>query len=87
MAAAITIDHWTAQLLAHLTGPAVIPLVGKKVRFHERYRPPQVRWGAFGVIVGVEARRTTLGHEFWVRARFGEFITPWIEEWRVEPVS
>jgi hypothetical protein len=61
--------------------------VGTKVRFHEPYRPPQVRWGATGVIVDAEERPTPLGPESWVRARFGDFITAWIEEWRVEPVS
>jgi hypothetical protein len=66
-------------------GPMDI-LVGTKVRFHEPYRPPQVRWGMVGVIVDLEMRRTTLGQEAWVRARFGDFITPWIEEWQLEPV-
>jgi hypothetical protein len=66
---------------------AMILFVGKKVRFHELYRPEQVRWGAIGVIVDVEERPTTIGPESWVRARFGDFITPWIEEWRVDPVS
>jgi hypothetical protein len=61
-------------------------LVGNRVRFHEAYRPAQVRWGAIGVIVNVEERRTTLGHESFVRARFGDFITPWIEQWQLEPV-
>jgi hypothetical protein len=58
--------------------------VGTKVRFHEPYRPPVVRWGMVGVIVNVEMRRTVLGHESWVRARFGDFNTPWIEEWQLE---
>jgi hypothetical protein len=39
------------------------------------------------VIVDVEQRRTPLGHESWVRARFDDFITPWIEEWQLERVS
>jgi hypothetical protein len=65
----------------------MILLVGKKVRFHEPYRTPQVRWGTIGIIVDVEERPTALGRESWVRARFGDFITPWIEEWRLEPVS
>jgi hypothetical protein len=42
---------------------------------------------AIGVIVDTEERRTKLGHQSWVRARFGDFITPWIEEWQLEPVS
>jgi hypothetical protein len=61
-------------------------LVGTKVRFYEPYRPSQVRWGVVGVIVDVEMRRTMLGHEPWVRARFGDFITPWIEAWQLERV-
>jgi hypothetical protein len=62
--------RWTAQLLACLIGPAMIPL--KKVRFYEPHRPPQVRWGAIGVIVDMEER----GTETRVRARFGDFMSP-----------
>jgi hypothetical protein len=58
-------------------------LVGTKVRFNEPHRPPQVRWGKIGVIVDMEARRTTFGAELYVRARFGDFITPWIEAWKL----
>jgi hypothetical protein len=53
-------------------------LVGTKVRFNEPYRPSQVRWAAIGVIVDMEERRTTFGPASFVRARFGDFITPWI---------
>jgi hypothetical protein len=77
----------TAQLLARLTAPAMTMRVGTRVRFYEPYRPPQVRWGTTDVIVDTEERRTPHGHESWVRARFGAFITPWIEEWRLEGVS
>ena len=61
-------------------------LVGTKVQFSEFYRPPQVRSGAIGVIVDTEERRTTFGLEFYVRARFGDFITPWIEAWKLTRV-
>jgi hypothetical protein len=61
----------------------MIPLIGKKVRFYEPYRAPQVRWGAIGVIVDMEEK----GTETWVRARFGDFISPWIETWQLEQVS
>jgi hypothetical protein len=61
--------------------------VGTRVRFYEPYRPPRVRPGATGVIINIEERPTPLGHESWVRARFGNFITPWIEDWRLEPVD
>jgi hypothetical protein len=64
----------------------MVPLVGQRVRFYEPYRPSQVRWGGIGTIVDV-VRRTTLGHESWVRARFGDFLTTWIEEWQLERVS
>jgi hypothetical protein len=59
-------------------------VVGTMVRFIEPHRPPQVRWGQIGIIVGAEERRTTFGSEVFVRARFGDFITPWIEAWRLE---
>jgi hypothetical protein len=79
--------RWIAQLLACLVPLAMIPLRGSKVRFYERYRPPQVRRGAVGVIVDMEERPTSLGPESWVRARFGDFITPWIEAWQLEWLS
>jgi hypothetical protein len=59
---------------------------GTKVRFSEFYRPSQVPWGAIGVIVDTEERRATFGPEFFVRARFGDFITPWIEAWKLTRV-
>jgi hypothetical protein len=62
-------------------------LVGNRVRFHEPYWPPQVRWAATGVIVDTEERSTVHGHKSWVRARFGDFITAWIEAWQLEPVD
>jgi hypothetical protein len=65
----------------------MILLVGRRVRFLEGYRPSQVRWGVIGVIVDAEQRSTSFGSESWVRARFGDFITPWVEEWQLEPVS
>jgi hypothetical protein len=58
-------------------------LVGTKVRFLEQFRPPQVRWGTVGVVVDMEERSAGS----WVRARFGDFITPWIEAWQLERVS
>jgi hypothetical protein len=61
-------------------------LVGTKVRFTETYRPPQVRWGEIGVIVDTEERRATFGPVLYVRARFGDFITPWIEAWKLTRV-
>jgi hypothetical protein len=61
--------------------------VGTKVRFNEPYRPSQVRWGAIGVIVDMEVRRTTFGAKLYVRARFGDFITPWIEASKLERVG
>ena len=40
---------------------AMVPIVGKKVRFYEPYRPPLVRRGTIGVIVDMEDRPTALG--------------------------
>jgi hypothetical protein len=80
----------SVQILARYVIPrsAMTFFVGTKVRFIEKYRPPQVRWGAVGVIVDVEERPApNSGSEYWVRGRFGDFITPWIEAWKVERVS
>jgi hypothetical protein len=65
----------------------MILLVGTEVRLDEHYRPLQVRRGAIGIVVEMEERTTPLGTESWVRARFGDFITPWIEAWKVERAS
>jgi hypothetical protein len=61
-------------------------LVGTKVRFLEKHRPPAGSAGAVG-IVDMEERITQHGPKAWVRARFGDFITPWIEAWQLERVS
>jgi hypothetical protein len=62
--------------------------VGTKVRFRELYRPPQVRWAAAGIVVDLEVRPApNSGSDYWVRARFGDFLTPWIEGWKVERVG
>jgi hypothetical protein len=45
------------------------------------------RWGVIGVLVDMEERRTTFGAELYVRARFGDFITPWIEASKLARVS
>jgi hypothetical protein len=59
-------------------------LVGTKVRFFKLYGSPQVRRGAVGVVVDMEERSTPAGPQCWVRARFGDFITPWLEAWQFE---
>jgi hypothetical protein len=61
-------------------------LIGTKVRFDERYRPFHVARKAVGVIVDMEKRSTPLGSESWVRAQFGDFVTPWIQAWQFERV-
>jgi hypothetical protein len=35
----------------------------------------------------MEERRATFGPEFYVRARFRDFITPWTEAWKLARVS
>jgi hypothetical protein len=63
-------------------------VVGARVRFHERYRAERVYPAVrvpFGVVVDMEMRPTPGGvSQCWVRARFGDFITPWIEACRFE---
>jgi hypothetical protein len=63
-------------------------VVGTKVRFLEHHRPSQVPWRAIGVIVDMKERPVPNGQpQPWVRARFGDFITLWIEGWKVERVG
>jgi hypothetical protein len=56
------------QILARCVIPrsAMTFIVGTKVRFIEKYRPPQVRWGTIGTIVDVEERPApNSGSEYW----------------------
>jgi hypothetical protein len=63
-------------------------VVGTRVRFLEHHRPSQVPWRAIGVIINVEERPPANGRpQLWVRARFGDFITPWTEGWELERVG
>jgi hypothetical protein len=63
-------------------------LVSTRVRFLERYRPQQVPRGTIGAIFDMEKRPApNSGADCWVRACFGDFITPWIEAWQLERVS
>jgi 'Cold-shock' DNA-binding domain len=59
-----------------------------RVRFLEHHRPSQVPWRAIGIIINVEERPPANGRpQSWVRARFGDFITPWMEGWKLERMS
>jgi hypothetical protein len=58
-----------------------------KVRFRELYRPPQVRWGTIGAIVDMQERPAPNSGSNTGSARFGDFVTPWIEGWQVERVG
>jgi hypothetical protein len=62
-------------------------IIGTKVRVREPHRPPQVRWGIIGTVVDTERPAPNSGADHWVRVRFGDFITPWIEWWQLERVS
>jgi hypothetical protein len=62
-------------------------LPGTKVRFLEWYRPRQVRQASVGVIIQAEERPGFNGRVPWVRARFGDYISPWIEATQLERVS
>jgi hypothetical protein len=46
-----------------------------------------MRWRQAGFIVDMKTRPTPLGPETWVRARFGDSTTQWVEAWRFERVS
>jgi hypothetical protein len=51
----------------------MLPLfVGTKVRFCEPWE---------------ERAAPRSGSDYWVRARFGDYITPWIEAWKLERVN
>jgi hypothetical protein len=80
----------SVQILAGCVVPrsAMTFFVGTKVRFIEKYKPPQVRWGAIGTTVDMEERPApNSGSDYWARARFGDFPTPWIAAWQSERVS
>jgi hypothetical protein len=72
---------------AAVASPARTPAVACSIAYVP-YRPSQVRWGTIGPIVDMQERRAlNSGLDYWVRVRFGGFITPWIEGWPLELVK
>jgi hypothetical protein len=72
-------------LIPVLEGSIVIVLpVAAKVRFLDRYRLPQVSWGAVGVIVDTDERPApNSATQSWVRARFGD-CHALVEAWQLD---
>jgi hypothetical protein len=63
-------------------------LVGTKVRFRKLYKPPLFPRGGIGTIVDIEERPARhSGLDYWVRVRFDDVLTPWIEGWKLERVD
>jgi hypothetical protein len=59
----------------------------KCARVGARHGPPW-RSAAVGVVVDMEERpASNSGSDYRVRARFRDFITPWIGAWQLERVS
>jgi hypothetical protein len=63
----------------------MVLLVGNKVRFLDRYKPPHGEPLALSSTWRSGLRNS--GTDCWVRARFGDFITPWIEALQFERLS
>jgi hypothetical protein len=61
--------------------------IGTKVRFIEPFRPEAVAPGAVGVVVEIEPLPTVIGPPQRLRARFGEYISPWLIRGQLEAVD
>ncbi len=71
------------KLIPALEGSIVMVL--PVAAFLDRYRPRQAPSGAVGVIVDAEERPApSSGTESSIRARFGDFVTPWVEAWHLD---
>jgi hypothetical protein len=68
-------------------GGQVMFSIGTKVRFIEPFRPEAVAPGAVGVVVGIEPLPTVIGPPQRLRARFGDYISPWLIRGQLEAVD
>jgi hypothetical protein len=61
--------------------------IGKKVRFIEPLRPAAVAPGALGVVVEIEPLPAAIGPPRRLRARFGDYVSPWLLPSQLEVVD
>jgi len=61
--------------------------IGTKVRFVEPFRPETVTPRAVGIVVEIEPLPTIFGPPQRLRARFGEYISPWLTRSQLEMVD
>jgi hypothetical protein len=52
--------------------------IGTKVRFVEPFRPDVVAPGAVGIVVLIEPLPAVFGPPQRIRAKFGDYVSPWI---------
>jgi hypothetical protein len=52
--------------------------IGTKVRFVEPFRPDAVPAGAIGIVVLIEPLPAVFGPPQRIRAKFGDYISPWL---------
>jgi hypothetical protein len=58
--------------------------IGAKVRFIEPFRPEAVEPGAVGVVVELEPLPAVIGPPQRLRARFGNYVSPWLMRSQLE---
>jgi hypothetical protein len=61
--------------------------IGANVRFIEPFRPKAVASGAVGVVVEIEPLPAIIGPPQRLRARFGNYISPWLMRSQLEVVD
>ena len=61
--------------------------IGTKVRFVEPFRPKNVTPDAIGVVVLIEPLPAAFGPPPRLRAKFGDYVTPWLMQTQLEAVG
>jgi uncharacterized membrane protein len=52
--------------------------IGTKVRFVEPFRPDVVASGTVGIVVLIEPLPAVFGPPQRIRAKFGDYVSPWL---------
>jgi hypothetical protein len=61
--------------------------IGNRVRFVEPLRPTAVAPGSVGVVVEIEPLPSLIGPPQRLRARFGDYVSPWLMPSQLEVVD
>jgi hypothetical protein len=66
---------------------SVMLRIGSRVRFVEPFRPDAIAPSAVGIVVLIEPLPTVFGPPQRLRAKFGDYISPWLMPAQLEAVD